>query len=165
MRKFLSGLLFVLLCFSFAGAISYEDFYSVFVDLPGWEASEPTGSKVTIPVGTMVQAERSYTKGDKSFIARVVTGYPAMSFVQMSSQFEYESPEGFLKNATVKGLPAKVSYQIKERGGMIIVTLTRGNTPRPAVMVFEFENMDYREALSLANKFPVGRAVRLARQP
>jgi hypothetical protein len=131
------------------------------LDIPGWKASEPTGSKLTIPVGTVVQAERSYTKQEKTLTVRIVSGPPAMSFWQLSNgQFEYESPEEFLKNTSVKGIPGKISYHIKERNGEIILFLTRYNQAKPVVMIFEFDNMDYREALSIANKFPIGRAVR-----
>ncbi|BAT71646.1 conserved hypothetical protein [Thermosulfidibacter takaii ABI70S6] len=165
MKKYVLMGILALLVLTSAWAVSYQDFYSVFVDLPGWQASEPTGSKLTIPMGTFVQAERSYTQQDKSLTVRIVSGPPAMGFMQLSTQqFEYESPEEFLKNTSVKGIPGKIIYRIKERSGQITLFLIRFNQAKPIVMLFEFENMDYREALNIANKFPIERAVRLAKQ-
>ncbi len=161
MRK-LALILVLPLVFSVAHAVTFTDFYAVFVDIPGWEAESPTGQETIMPMGKVVFAERHYSKGDKSFTARVVVGPVAMTFSNVfMSTIEYRNDEGMLKNASVKGFKAKIVYNFKERAGYVAVLLTKAVAPY--VMVFEFENMDYNEALSLANKFPVGRAARLVR--
>jgi PGF-CTERM protein len=86
-------------------------------DPPGWDGEEPEGMMYTIQDGSWSMANKGYTKsGDEDVTAEVgimdSAFYPVGWYALWSGPFafEYESTEGYLKSATVKGYPAKEIY-------------------------------------------------------
>ena len=153
-----------------AHAADHRDLFPFLIDLPGWDAGEPTG--VTVTTGTSartVTAEREYTKGDKRLHVVILSGDMAGPVtVYFSPQFNLMISTGagkdlVVRSLAVKGRPARVFIDRANRSINLYILLSRTLEPGRAVfMGFSFENVGYNEAISIVNRFPIHRASRIA---
>ncbi|NPA17114.1 hypothetical protein [Persephonella sp.] len=148
---FIKTLMAFLIVFSTASALSYKDLYPYLVDIKGWQAEEPTGSKVTAVYGEMLTVERSYHRDDKRLDVSIIKSPMATSsFAVFSMVTEADTPEEYIKVFKINGLRAGLSHNKRENSGDIIVVLTGDS-----VFTVKYENMSYSEALEILKQFPL----------
>jgi len=138
-------------CFS-----SYTDICKALTDQKGWSANECEGMNMQGPMGNMVTANRSYTRGNKKVDVIVMNGMSAMGYwAPFQAQMQMETKDEFIKIMQIKGFNVGISYKKKEKEGAVVVSFGLQNTSgmMAGVMVFNFSNMDWKEALSFAKKF------------
>ncbi len=161
-KHFGTVVLVVLMCLFIAslggaGSLNYTDLYRFLVDLKGWNATEPTGSKIDSTGMQIVSAERTYRKGDMEMHVEIVIGPAAMGmWAPFAAGFSMENPEELFKTIKIKGLMAGVNHHKKGRDGAVIVLLSDGkNTGKGSVFMINYLNMDYKDVVSLTEKFPL----------
>ncbi len=140
-----------------AKSLNYTDLYDYLIELKGWDATRPTGSKIESPGMEIISVERTYRKGKMEMHVEVVMGSAAMGmWAPFAAGFSMENPEELFKTTKIKGLPAGVNHRKKSRDGAVIVLLSDGKTNgKGSVFMINYLNMDYRDVISLTEKFPL----------
>ncbi len=148
---------------SFSQEITYTDLYKYLVDLKvvdlkGWKCDKPTGSSLKTPMGSAINAKRSCVKGDKSINAQILIGtMAAMAWTPFSMIVEYDSPDQFVKTKTIKGFKEVIMHDKSKDnpGGTIAVLLSQTAGAPNGIFVIIYENMDYKEAEKILEKYPL----------
>ncbi len=151
MRRKFSVLMLTLVLGAFAGNLpEYRSLCMQFPDLGGWKVSECDGMKMTNPMfGEVLTASKTYTSGDKSVDVSVLSGMQAMMmWAPYQSGTTIENENELMKVETIDGFPVGIAYDKKARSGGVAVQLAPN-----AVLVLNYEKMDWKEALKLAKKF------------
>ncbi|HHD77401.1 MAG TPA: hypothetical protein ENK93_00370 [Campylobacteraceae bacterium] len=119
-------------------------------NLKGWEVSKCDGMKMTNPMfGEMVTASKNYTKGDKSVEVSVVSGMQAMmTWAPFQTGMTMENDEQLVKVEKIDGFPVGFSYDKQAHSGTLAVLLAPN-----AVLVLNYDNMHWKEALKMAKVF------------
>jgi len=60
--------------FTFSYAGGYTDFYPYLVDLKGWKAEKPTGSKMSGPFGVALTVQRDYSRDGRRLEVTIFKG-------------------------------------------------------------------------------------------
>ncbi len=164
-------LLFVL-SFLFSGQVlagelpSYTKLCGMLKDLSGWKAEECTGLNASNPMGDMASATRTYTKDDMELEVNLILGSAAMAVagpMAFQQTLEVNSPEEYLKITNVDGFRVGIQYDKKNHTGSVAIFLRdfpRNMDPasanQMALLVVNYQNMGWKEALSWAKKFDWG---------
>ena len=151
-KSVLFAIVFILLWAVSVQAESYEALYPCLTDLPGWEAKEPEGMKMEMPGMKMINATRSYTRGNREITAVIIIGNQAMSNPMGAEGMKMETPETKVTIERINGFLVQNVYDKKENEGTIIVYLNRQGTG-PAIFSFSFKELSENEALNLAKAF------------
>ena len=125
-------------------------------DLKGWQAEKCTGMNMTAsPMGEVVSATRSYSMGDESVNAVIVSGMQATSYwAPFAYNMQMDSDDQFVKITKIKGFSVGIIYNKKDKSGNIAVLLKKsGNNTPAALFNIGFNNMDWEKALDIAKKF------------
>ena len=136
-----------------AFARNLPEYKTLCIQLPpleGWTAAECNGMKMSNPMlGEVVTASRSYTKDGKSVEVSVLSGMQAaMTWAPYQTGMIIENDEELMKVKTIDGFTVGIEYDKKTHSGGVVVQLL----PK-AILVFNYENMDWKEALKLAKEF------------
>jgi hypothetical protein len=133
----------------------YSSFYPYLRDISGWKAEKPTGASISTPIGKAIYASRTYTNGEKSITATIASGTQAYSmWAPFTMGVEIDTPENFLKIAKINGYSVGISYNKPEKNnGGVVVALKRETNEAIAVFALSFSNVNYEEALNLAEGF------------
>ncbi len=137
----------------FAG--SFRDLYPYLVDLPGWQAGKPEGSRVSLPMVKMVQAQREYTRGEATLKVTIVKGSGVALnkwWGPFAVNLEYEDESGWRKLKTIKGFPVGLQYNKEDKSGSVMVNLKSGEST-VGLLVVEYSKISPEEALKIAEKF------------
>ncbi len=140
-----------------AKSLNYTDLYKYLVDLKGWDATEPTGSKIQSGGFEIISVERTYRKDNMEMHIEIVMGPAAMGmWAPFATGISMENPEELFKTTKIKGLLAGVNHRKKSRDGAVIVLLSDGKaTGKGSIFMINYLNMDYKEVVSLTEKFPL----------
>jgi len=132
-----------------AGVPEYKAICDSLGEIAGWQADKCEGTKMSNPMmGEMVSANRSYRAGEKHLNVTVVSGMQAMGmWAPFMSGTQVENDEALMKIEQINGFNVGITYDKKEHSGGIVVQLASN-----AMLAFEFENMDWKEALEAAQK-------------
>lgn len=136
---------------AFAGNLpEYKTLCTQLPSIEGWHVSRCDGMKMTNPMfGEVVTASKTYASGDKSVETAVVSGMQAMMmWAPYQSGTQVENDESLMKVETIDGFPVGIAYDKKEHSGGVVVQLAPN-----AVLVLNYQNMTWEEALDLAKKF------------
>lgn len=135
----------------------YKVICSALEDQSGWRAEPCEGMNMQgSPMGDMVTANRSYTKGNKKIDVMVIGGMNAMGYwAPFQANMQVDSSEQFVKLTQIKGFNVGISYEKKQKSGGVVIAFESKDAPGTtrAVMVFNFTNMGWRDALCFAKKF------------
>ncbi len=157
--KYLIASLFVLTIILPAHAYklpAYSKLCKQLKDLKGWEAEKCTGMNMTAsPMGEVVSASRSYTKGEYSINAAIVSGMQASSYwAPFAYNMQMDSDDQFVKITKIKGFSVGIIYNKKDKSGNIAVLLKKSSNNTPAALFnLGFDNMDWKKALDIAKTF------------
>lgn len=154
MRKFLSFLMFSLLVFSVSygkGLPSYKTICSKLPSISGWTVSSCSGANVETNMGKAVTATKDYEKGNKKMHVSVVGGMQANMYSGSFSHMQIETEKGFIKTMTVDGFKVSVTHSKKDNSGSIAVLL-KSASQNSAVLLVNYENMNWKEALELSKR-------------
>ena len=132
-----------------AGVPDYKVVCDALGNIEGYQAEKCEGTKMSNPMmGEMVSANRSYTAGEKHLNVTVVSGMQAMGmWAPFMSGTQVENDEALMKIEQINGFNVGITYDKKEHSGGIVVQLASN-----AMLAFEFENMDWKEALEAAKE-------------
>lgn len=132
-------------------------------DLSGWKAEKCNGLNATNPMGEMASATRTYTRDNLKLEVNLVLGTAAMAMatpMAFQQSLEINSPEEYLKVSNIDGFKVSIHYDKKGHSGAVAVFLSdppKNMNPesmsRMAMLIVNFQNMDWKEALSWAKKF------------
>lgn len=128
---------------------SFQRFFPLLIDLPGWKAGKADGAAVQVPGASMVTATRDYRRGDARLDAQVIIGAAAQgALAALQPGMKVETPDARMSTETVNGLQIMRTFQVKDKSGAIVVALA------PAAMFnLSFNGVGDDEALDLAKKF------------
>ncbi len=147
MKSFYLSLVAVLVWAVIAFGLNYTDLYPYFPEIPGFKAEAPTGMTVTTPAGDMTTVERTYHSGGKTLRAQIMVGGMAQGmWYPLTLQISYDSPEERLETLTLEGFPAKRITRKREKGGTIVILLSKKNAFPLALFVLECQGITPTEA-------------------
>ncbi|NPA15445.1 MAG: hypothetical protein GXO44_02710 [Deferribacteres bacterium] len=142
----ISILLFV--C-SISWAVTHSELKKYLVELPGWKAETPQGMTMENGSFKMVNATRTYTRGDKTLFVTISYGNSAQQFninTPVGFKMETDTELAFTKN--INGKKVSIFHSKTDKTGTITVLIS----PK-LVLAVNYENMDWKEALELTKKF------------
>jgi len=143
--------LIVLLMFTFSYAGGYTDFYPYLVDLKGWKAEKPTGSKMSGPFGVALTVQRDYSRDGRRLEVTIFKGSMATAmFAPFTMITEMDTPTEYVKVFKFKGFKTGLSHNKQENSGEIIIFLAPDG-----IFSVKYSGMGYKEALDLVEKFPL----------
>ncbi len=124
-------------------------------NVEGWSASECTGMNVKSDAGEMVSASKTYSYGSKNVEVTIVGGINASAYWSpFQMHFQLDTPEEMVRTLNVKGSDIGITYHKKDKSGSIIVPiLKKTSTIVNGVLMFNFSNMEWKEALEFSKKF------------
>jgi len=139
-------LILILAIAAFAKDVSYKELCQTLPEINGYKASKCTGMQMQNPMfGKVVSATRDYSKDKKHFTINIATGMQAMAaWTPFMMGMEIENDEQLIKITKYKGFNLGISYNKKEKNGLIAIKLSDN-----AILAINYENMDYKEALKV----------------
>lgn len=127
----------------------FQRFVPLLIDLNGWQGKKPEGMSMQMSDTNMTTATRDYERGPAQVHASVIVGQGATGVVPpMQGGMNLQTSEGHVISATMHGMPVLKNYNIPEKSGSLIVSLTKD-----ALFSVTFEGITEDEALALAEKF------------
>jgi hypothetical protein len=114
---------------------NYQRFVPFLIDLPGWTALSPIGTKDD----GEISAARSYSRHDAHFDAGIISGKAAFTSV-------IDTPEKYIDSTTIDGF--QVTTIFAPSFGAITVTFGPN-----AWFSIRFDNVPKDEAMAIARKF------------
>ena len=128
---------------------SFQRFFPLLVELPGWKGGKPDGAAVEIPGASMLTATREYRRGEARLDAQVIIGAAAQgALAAIQPGVKFETSEGRMSTTTVDGLQIMRTFNISDKSGAVVVALGPS-----AMFNLAFNGVDEDEALELARKF------------
>ena len=153
MRKTFIFLLIILIALM-VFALNFKDLYRFFIDLPGWKGMKPEGSQGTFGEVSMITATRSYTKGNASLKATIVSGNMVGGmWAPFAMKMEFEDEDQWVKVKEINGFNVGLSYNKKDKDGSIIVNLSKKPEENVGLFAIEYKGISPEKALELAKKF------------
>lgn len=154
MKKLALAVILVGLWVGPALGLNYTELYPYLPNLPGFKAGEPTGMTVTTPAGEMTTAERTYTAEARRLTVRIAVGGMVQGmWFPLTMQVSYDTPEERMESLKVEGFPAKRITRKKEKGGTLVILLSRENASAPALFMMECEGLTPSEAQKYLRHF------------
>ncbi len=139
------------------GSANANQLCKMLVDLPGWKGESCQKVEVSqSPMGQMVQASRSYTKGVQTLRVMLMSGMKAMAmWAPFSTGMKIENDTNLLTIKKINGFQAGISYdKVKKEGGIFVFLFKNPQAAgQKAIFVVNFEKMDWQKALDMAKKF------------
>jgi len=134
-------------------AESYQTLYPCLLDLSGWTGGEPTGMNMNMSGMVMINATRTYSKGNKELTAIIMKGNQAVGMGGMQeSGMQVETPEVNMKIQTINGFQVQTVYDKEENSGAVTVFLTHEQAGG-AFFTLSYAGISESDALGLAKKF------------
>ncbi len=134
---------------SISAAITHNDLKKYLIDLPGWKADPPQGMTMESGNFKVINATRTYKKGKKSLFVTINYGHAANQInMNAPSGFKMETDTELMFTKNVNGKTVNIFYSKNEKSGTITVLIS----PK-LVLAINYENMNWEEALELAQKF------------
>ena len=134
-------------------AEKHEKLYGELKDIEGWKGEDPEGMAMDMPGMKMIQAMRTYTKGDNEISAMIMIGSPAASgsFIP-SEDMKFESSEGKAAVKEIDGFTVHCLYDKEEHAGAITILLDP-EEKGASVFVLSYKDLSEKEALKIAKTF------------
>ena len=128
---------------------SFQRFFPLLVDLPGWKAGKPDGVSVEIPGNSMVTATREYLRGEARLNAQIIIGPAAQgALAAANTGIKIETSEARMSTSTIDGLQVTRTFTFADKSGGVIVALGPS-----AMFTLTSQGIPEDEALGLARKF------------
>lgn len=128
---------------------SYQRFFPLLVELPGWKGGKPDGAAIDVPGASMVTAKREYRRGEARLDAQIVIGAAAQgALAAIQPGIKIETSDGRMSTTTIDGLQIIKTFKNSDKSGAIIVALGPS-----AMFNLAFNGVGEDEALELARKF------------
>jgi hypothetical protein len=128
---------------------SFQRFFPLLVDLPGWQGGKPDGVSMEIPGNSMVTAAREYQRGEAQLNAQVLVGAPAAgALAATGGAVKVETSDARMSTSTIDGVQVARTFAIKDKSGAVIVALGPN-----AVFLLSFNGINDDEGLALARRF------------
>ncbi len=141
---------------SYAKMPSYKSLCGAMQNIEGWSMDEEcSGSNMSgTPMGEVVVATKSFTKGDKRLELSVLSGMRAMaSWNMFQTNISVETNENIVKTTTIQGYKGGISYDKKENSGVVYICLKHPNDQCNVLFAFNFENMNYKDVVYIAEHY------------
>ncbi len=136
---------------STAYAADHDALTALLIDLKGWTADKAEGMSMDMGGMKMINANRSYTKGEQKIYAEVMVGSKAMAYDQMRDM-KFESSDSRVEVKEIDGFKAKVVYDKNAKSSTVIVSLTQSQTSS-AVFTISCKGLSEEKAFEIAKKF------------
>jgi hypothetical protein len=140
-------------------AESYQTLYPCLIDLSGWTGGEPTGMNMNMSGMVMVNAIRTYSKGNTELTAMIMKGDQAFGMGSMQrgqgmygSDMHMDTPEANMNIQTINGFQVQTVYDKEENSGAVTVFLTHKQAGG-AFFTLSYAGISESEAIELAKKF------------
>ncbi len=146
--------LVIVMVFVFASTVyaaDHDALTPLLIDLKGWTADKPEGTSMDMGGMKMINANRSYAKGENKIEAIVMVGSQAMAYGQMRDT-KFESSDTRVAVKEIDGFKAQVVYDKKAKSSKVIVSLTQSQTSG-AVFTISCKGLSEEKALEIAKKF------------
>ncbi|MFO7496572.1 MAG: hypothetical protein R6X05_13190 [Desulfobacterales bacterium] len=136
-----------------ARADAYEALYPLLVDLPGWQAEEPSGMNMSISGMAMVNASRSYTRGDSELTALIMKGGQAEGLAAAAGAgLQMETAESRISTQTIDGFVVQTVHDKTDNTGTVMVFLDR-EAGTAAIFSVSYGQMAAEDALEQTRAF------------
>ncbi|MFY9940825.1 MAG: hypothetical protein WAK57_01510 [Desulfobacterales bacterium] len=151
------GVLVIVLCAGLgadsAQADAYEALYPLLVDLPGWQAEPPSGMNMSISGMAMVNASRSYTRGDSELTALIMKGGQAEGLAAAAAAgLQMETAESRISTQTIDGFVVQAVHDKTDNTGTVMVFLDR-EAGAAAIFSVSYSQMAAEDALKQTQAF------------
>ncbi len=134
-------------------AEKHEQLYGLLKDVKGWKGEDPEGMEMDMMGMKMVQAMRTYKKGDNEISAMITIGQGSMAGAYGGQgEMKYESSEGKLEMKEIDGFPVHLLFEKDDETGSITVVLTP-EKDKGAVFILTFEGIKEEEGMKIAKSF------------
>lgn len=134
-------------------AEKYEKLYELLEDIKGWKGEDPEGLAMDMPGMKMLQAHRSYSKGDNEINAMIIAGNAAaVGAFTAQGEMNFESSEGKVATKEIDGFMVHTMYDKKGHSGAVTVALVPGEKTG-AIFMLSFEDLTVEEGLEIAKGF------------
>ena len=139
-------------------AESYQTLYPFLIDLSGWTGGEPTGMNMSMSGMVMINAVRTYNKGNKELAAMIMKSNQAAGGGMQQrpgmygSGMHMESPEVNMNIKTINGFQVQTVYNKVENSGAVTVFFIQEETGG-AFFTLSYKGISESDALGLAKKF------------
>lgn len=134
-------------------AEGYEALFPLLVDLPGWQADEPSGMNMSMSGMSMVNATRSYTRGDSELTALIMKGGQAEGLAAgAASGLQMETAESRISTQTIDGFLVQTVHDKTESSGTVMVFL-ESEAGAAAVFSVSYSRVAAEDALAQARAF------------
>ncbi|MCK4539292.1 MAG: hypothetical protein KAV42_10895 [Candidatus Krumholzibacteria bacterium] len=136
-------------------AQKHEKLYGLFQDVKGWKGDDPEGMAMDMPGMKMIQAIRTYSKGDKEVVAMIIIGNAATTapfMGQLGQSMNFESDEAKVELKEMDGFTVYSIYDKEEHSGTVTVLLTKSEE-ESSMFVITFEDNNMETGLKLAKSF------------
>lgn len=132
---------------------SFEEFFPLLIQLPGWKAETPDGLKMETSGVRMLNAFREYTRGEQKATAAIVCGTEGGGLAA-AGQSAMDMETGQMKMATkdIRGFRVTIVHDKGENSGAVTVALLNLEKGG-ANFVFSYEGISDIEGLELAQRF------------
>jgi hypothetical protein len=136
-----------------ARADAYETLYPLLADLPGWQADEPSGMNMSISGMAMVNASRSYTRGDSELTALIMKGGQAEGLAAAAGAgLQLETAESRISTQTIDGFVVQTVHDKTDNTGTVMVFLDR-EAGTAAIFSVSYSKMAAEDALEQTRVF------------
>ena len=128
---------------------AYERLYPLLIDLPGWTGAKPDGMAMQVAGMSMMTATRSYTRGNSTLNAGILTGAPAQAGLAMiQGGMKLQTPEVHVSVDVINGMKVARTFSVKDQTGGLFVGLNDSG-----LFSFAFTSVPEDEAVALAKRF------------
>jgi hypothetical protein len=158
MASLVAGAVVVSLIVVLGGAMnahsqSYQSLYPCFKELSGWQADKPEGMKMDMGGMKMLNALRSYTRGDQKISATIMMGTQAMAQAAAAQgMMNMETDQGKVVMKPIDGFMTSLVLDKQDKSGAVTVILLPADVGG-AIFTMAFEGMSEDEAMDLARSF------------
>ena len=138
-------------------ATGFEIYKGCFIDLKGWERGEIDGMTMAYSGVSMVTASTRYSAKDKEIeVTFVGGGMPGLQPLDLQGTFEMETSEVSVRMKTIEGKTVTITFNKTDNTSTLYIILTKpqGENGKGAMLTFVGTNMDTKELLDIARRFP-----------
>ncbi len=150
-RAALIVLAVVALCATPAHAQKHQALAPLLIDLPGWMASERDGMSMEVAGIKIINANRSYAKGEKELTVIIMIGNQAMTQAD-AAESTVETSAGSMSAKTVDGFQVQTVSDKGKKSGEMVVVLAQGQKGG-VVLTVSYSGLSEAEALDMVKKF------------
>lgn len=142
--------------------VNWRELVPYLIDVPGYEGEKPDGSTITMGEVKISQAERDYTKGEKSLTILIMDGssmLPLYTSWMAMQNFEVDTSEEMIKKTTVEGFSGVEHMQFEDKEAELILALSE----RMMVQLTGENYEDTKELKEIAGKLDLKKLAELAK--